>query len=87
MTADPANDLLPYESVISITELVEVDEVMTVEGLGPNGALLHCMQVLADNIHWLVDKLKQYQQHYFIFDFPGQVARELLRNRLHLKTL
>ena len=34
---DPANDQLPYECAVDISDLVSLEEVMSRFGLGPNG--------------------------------------------------
>lgn len=49
-------------------------------GLGPNGALLYCMEVLEINFDWLREELKKFDQESscFVFDLPGQV--ELFTN-------
>lgn len=31
------------------------------------------MEFLNDNIEWLLEKMANYQDHYFIIDFPGQL--------------
>lgn len=72
--ADPANDTLPYEAAIDICDLVSVEEVMEVQGLGPNGALIHCMELLEASLSWLTDKVSKLKGQYLIFDFPGQVS-------------
>lgn len=41
--------------------------------LGPNGAMLYCLEYLEKNVDWLVEKLDGLTQKYLIFDFPGQV--------------
>lgn len=41
--------------------------------LGPNGALLYCMEYLEENFDWLLEKLKAAPENYFLFDCPGQV--------------
>jgi hypothetical protein len=42
--------------------------------LGPNGALVYCMEFLETNFEWLVAAMKKFpQDKYFLFDFPGQV--------------
>ncbi|XP_066963098.1 GPN-loop GTPase 2 isoform X1 [Macrobrachium rosenbergii] len=69
---DPANDALPYEATIDINELIQVSEVMESNKIGPNGALVFCMEFLEKNLEWLISKLKALPGHYFIFDFPGQ---------------
>lgn len=42
--------------------------------LGPNGAMLYCLEYLEKNVDWLVEKLDGLTQKYLIFDFPGQVG-------------
>ncbi|KAJ3675230.1 hypothetical protein LUZ60_004272 [Juncus effusus] len=70
---DPANDALPYECAINIEELIKLSDVMSVHNLGPNGALVYCMDYLEKNIDWLESKLAPLiKDHYFLFDFPGQ---------------
>jgi GPN-loop GTPase len=52
---------------------------MEEHSLGPNGALLFCMETLEVNFDWLSDELARFDPNsYFIFDFPGQV--ELFTN-------
>lgn len=41
--------------------------------LGPNGALMYCMEYLEKNMDWLIDQILKLDDHYFIFDCPGQV--------------
>ena len=42
--------------------------------LGPNGALVYCMEFLESNFEWLVVQIKKFpKDKYFLFDFPGQV--------------
>lgn len=48
--------------------------------LGPNGALVYCMQMLATNMWWLQEELNQCidtaaddRVGYVLFDMPGQV--------------
>ncbi|KAL2084982.1 hypothetical protein ACEWY4_020500 [Coilia grayii] len=70
---DPANEHLPYECAVDISELVTLDDVMEGLKLGPNGGLIYCMEYLETNIDWLEAKLKQHHDSYFLFDCPGQV--------------
>ncbi|XP_048469084.1 GPN-loop GTPase 2 [Rhincodon typus] len=70
---DPANDLIPYQCCVDIGELVKLDDVMDGLGLGPNGGLVYCMEYLEANLDWLLDKLEQFKDCYFLFDCPGQV--------------
>lgn len=71
--SDPANDALPYEAAVDVNELVQVEEVMSTQNIGPNGALVYCMELLEANLTWLLEKIKALCGHYLIFDFPGQV--------------
>lgn len=42
--------------------------------MGPNGALVYCMEFLLENIEWLEDKLDQFiDDDYVVFDLPGQI--------------
>jgi GPN-loop GTPase len=54
-------------------------------GLGPNGAMIYCMQFLEDNIDWLVEKICNKKCSYFLIDMPGQV--ELYTNHSSLKNI
>lgn len=57
---DPANEFIPYECDINLSDLITVKDVMTNLTLGPNGALLYCMEYLESNIHWLIEKLNEF---------------------------
>jgi len=47
-------------------------------GLGPNGAMLYCMEYLEKNFDWLEEGLNELQGGYFIFDIAGQVSLFLM---------
>ncbi|XP_065335849.1 GPN-loop GTPase 2 [Cloeon dipterum] len=70
---DPANDTLPYEAAINITELITLDDAMNSFKLGPNGGLMYCMEFIEKNIDWLLTEISKFKDHYFLLDFPGQV--------------
>ncbi|XP_012256565.2 GPN-loop GTPase 2 [Athalia rosae] len=70
---DPANENMKYVPKVDISELIRHDEVMTTLGLGPNGALIYCMEFLETNVNWLIGKLLNLKDHYIIIDCPGQV--------------
>ncbi len=86
---DPANDFLPYECDVDVSELISLEQVMAEHGFGPNGGLLFCMETLLANFDWLVEKLRGFEQDnsqaHFIFDLPGQV--ELFTNHDSIKKL
>ncbi|KAH6938656.1 hypothetical protein HPB50_011592 [Hyalomma asiaticum] len=70
---DPANDVLPYEATVDIKELVELCDVMDLHALGPNGALVYCMEYLEKNFDWLCQQLAKVCGRYLFIDCPGQV--------------
>lgn len=71
---DPANDNAPYHADVDIASLITVDEVMDDLGLGPNGAMVYCIEYLEKNLDWLKTALEPLAStHYFIFDCPGQL--------------
>lgn len=41
--------------------------------LGPNGAMIYCLEYLEKNMDWLMEKVHGLSHTYLIFDFPGQV--------------
>ena len=72
---DPANDTLPRPADLDLSELVTVTDVMRELRLGPNGALLYCLEFLEKNMDWLLKRLAALGDKYILFDFPGQVGR------------
>ncbi|CEO98252.1 GPN-loop GTPase 3 [Plasmodiophora brassicae] len=70
---DPAAESFQYPVSIDIRDLISVTDVMEELGLGPNGALIFCMEYLIENIEWLTDQLGDYADDYLIFDCPGQI--------------
>ncbi len=81
---DPANDALPYPCAIDIATLITLQEVMDSHQLGPNGAMLYCIEYLEENFDWLEGRLRDLgRDAYVVFDLPGQV--ELSTNHESLK--
>ncbi|XP_038047388.1 GPN-loop GTPase 2-like [Patiria miniata] len=71
---DPANDSLPYEAAVDVSDLITASDVMDKLKLGPNGSLVYCMEYLEKNVDWLQAQLKPLAKDYYIlFDCPGQV--------------
>lgn len=57
--------------------------------MGPNGALVYCMEFLLENLEWLEGKLDAFiDNDYIVFDLPGQIElythfpfmRQLIQN-------
>ena len=84
---------MKYQCDIDIRELIDLWDVMASPddpdqpglGLGPNGAMIYCMQFLEENIGWLVSKIQEKKCRYFLIDMPGQV--ELYTNHSSLKNI
>lgn len=72
---DPANEHMNYNATIDIMKLITVSDAMEHMNLGPNGALMYCMEFLEENFDWLLEQLSASSANgnYFIFDCPGQV--------------
>lgn len=85
---DPANENMPYEAGVDISELVSAEKVAEELSLGPNGSLLYAMEFLEQNIHWLEKKLDENNDKYILFDFPGQIElythNDCIRNIVQL---
>jgi hypothetical protein len=63
-----------YEAAIDITQLITLNDAMNSLNLGPNGGLVYCLEFLEKNVDWLLEHIARFKDHYFIFDFPGQVC-------------
>jgi hypothetical protein len=71
---DPAAEVFLYEPAFDVRDLISVQEVMDELGLGPNGALLYCMEYLLEHSDWLRDELDQFgDDECLVLDCPGQV--------------
>uniref|UniRef100_A0A0E0P0F6 GPN-loop GTPase 3 n=1 Tax=Oryza rufipogon TaxID=4529 RepID=A0A0E0P0F6_ORYRU len=86
---DPAAEHFSYPVSTDIRELlISLDDVMEELGMGPNGGLIYCMELLKlltdpsenhrhleDNLDdWLDEQLEGYlDDDYLVFDCPGQI--------------
>lgn len=71
---DPAAELFQYDAAFDVRDLISVEEVMDELGLGPNGALVYCMEFLLENLDWLQDELENFMDdEYLLLDCPGQL--------------
>ncbi len=70
---DPANEDVGCECAVDVRELCTVEEAMREHGLGPNGAMLHCMETVEANVEWLAARLAQLGDSYLLLDCPGQI--------------
>ncbi|KNH03926.1 ATP(GTP)-binding protein Fet5 [Perkinsela sp. CCAP 1560/4] len=72
---DPAAEDLPYEVSLDIRSECSSEEVQEMHNLGPNGALVHCLESLfmRDSTSWFSRNFGQFEDDFVIFDFPGQI--------------
>jgi len=71
---DPAAENFGYNMSFDIRDLITVEDVMEELGLGPNGALIYCMEYLLENMDWLEEELDNFDDdEYLILDCPGQI--------------
>jgi len=71
---DPAAENFGYDLAFDIRDLITVEDVMEELGLGPNGALIYCMEYLLQNMDWLEDELDKFDDdEYLVLDCPGQI--------------
>ncbi|EIN09091.1 cytoplasmic protein [Punctularia strigosozonata HHB-11173 SS5] len=83
---DPANERIPYPCALDVADLITLQDAMDAHGLGPNGAMLYCMEYLEANLDWLEDGLRALgKDAYVLFDLPGQV--ELSTNHESVKRI
>jgi len=82
---DPANDNLTYKPALDVRSLVSVEEIMRDDDLGPNGAVLHALEIVERETEWLEDGLKEIGDDYVLFDCPGQV--ELFTHHASLRNI
>jgi GPN-loop GTPase len=75
---DHINTALPYTAIYDIcTEAVNLKSVMKQMQLGPNGALIYCMEYIElhsdEIIESILSRSTDIMNAYYIFDFPGQI--------------
>mmetsp|Transcript_13361 Transcript_13361/g.22556 ORF Transcript_13361/g.22556 Transcript_13361/m.22556 type:complete len:286 (+) Transcript_13361:132-989(+) len=72
---DPAAEHFDYSVSLDVRELISLEDAMEEMQLGPNGALLYCMEYLEENMEdWLKEELNDFpDDDYILFDCPGQI--------------
>ncbi|WP_440059879.1 ATP/GTP-binding protein [Thermogladius sp. 4427co] len=70
---DPAVEKLSYDPDVDVREYVDIEEVIEKTGLGPNGALIASMDLLALRISDIKNEIESLRPNYFIIDTPGQM--------------
>ncbi len=70
---DPGADTLFYAPDVDVRDWIKLDEVMSQQGLGPNGAQVAAADMLALNIRELSQTVAGFDTDYVLIDTPGQV--------------
>jgi hypothetical protein len=70
---DPAARRLPYNPDVDVRDMVDVDEIMNQLGLGPNGALVAAVDMVAGQVDRLREMIEGSKSVYAIVDTPGQI--------------
>lgn len=70
---DPAARRLPYSPEVDVRDLVSIDEIMNQLGLGPNGALVAAVDMVAGQVDQLKEAIEGSKAEYAIIDTPGQI--------------
>eukprot|EP00475_Leptophrys_vorax_P044969 TRINITY_DN9201_c0_g1_i1.p1 TRINITY_DN9201_c0_g1~~TRINITY_DN9201_c0_g1_i1.p1 ORF type:complete len:288 (-),score=72.59 TRINITY_DN9201_c0_g1_i1:32-895(-) len=99
---DPGAERFAYDCAVDIRELISVKDLTSSNDddgedrggdddglllLGPNGALMYCMEFLRENMEWLKDKCKPFLESgcTLVFDCPGQI--ELYSHHTAMKAM
>jgi len=70
---DPGVVSLPYEPDVDIRDYVSVQELMEAKGLGPNGAMIAAVDLMATELWRIKDDIQSFSSDYAIIDTPGQM--------------
>lgn len=70
---DPGVVWLPYSPDVDVRDYVNYDHVMRDYNLGPNGALVACVDLLISSIENLRSEIESLEPDYIIADTPGQL--------------
>ncbi|MDW8034421.1 MAG: ATP/GTP-binding protein [Nitrososphaerota archaeon] len=69
---DPGAEEVPYSPSFDIRDFFTVEEIMRKERLGPNGAMIRAMDILAEKSNELTSEIESFQADYRLVDTPGQ---------------
>ena len=72
---DPASQITPYSSNIDIRDTINFRKVMEEYGLGPNGAIITCLNLFVTRFHQIKTllEIKRSCVNYILVDTPGQI--------------
>jgi len=70
---DPGVAWLPYGPEVDARDYISFEKVMKEAGLGPNGALIACTDLLVNYVREIKEEIKSFNPDYVLVDTPGQV--------------
>ncbi len=76
---DPGVVILPFIPSFDIREIVNINEIILNEKLGPNGALIRACEIIEDNLSKIIDKINSMNYDFVLIDTPGQMELFLFR--------
>lgn len=70
---DPAVQKLPYTCEIDVREYIDMQEVVDMYELGPNGAMVHAHDIIASSFQEIKDDIDDFEADSVLIDTPGQL--------------
>ena len=64
---------LPYDPDINVRDYIKAEDIMKQYKLGPNGAMIASMDLIARFVRELREEILDYNPDYLIIDTPGQM--------------
>lgn len=80
VSLDPAVETLPYKPDLDVRTIVDAREVARKYGLGPNGALVKSMDMIAERLEEIIAAIAASNAEYVLIDTPGQMEVFLFRD-------
>jgi len=73
LNLDPGALTLPYTPDVDVRDYINIEEIMTKYGLGPNGALIMAADLIADEAERIGRDLEALNPDLVLVDTPGQM--------------
>ncbi len=80
LNLDPGVESLPYICKFDIREYVDTTSIMNRYGLGPNGASIMAIDIMATKFDEIQSNIDKDNPDYLIIDTPGQIELFAYRN-------
>jgi GTPase SAR1 family protein len=86
---DPAAEWMPYSPDVDARDYVSARKLMEEKGMGPNGAVVASVDMLASHVDVLAGEIRASEADFAVLDTPGQMELFAFRatGPLILKTL